>query len=155
MRGDVAAGAIVLALGAAVFGIATTFPAMPGQNIGPALFPLIIGAGLAISGLILVLGPRFGRMPDPVEFEEGLRRPRMALNAGLVVAGLLLYTLIVGPLGFFIASAALLLTLFLAFGARPIHAVPVALVVPVIVHYVFYSVLRVPLPWGVLEGMAW
>jgi putative tricarboxylic transport membrane protein len=155
MRGDVAAGAVVLALGAAVVAMAATFPAMPAQNIGPALFPLLIGAGLAISGLVLVLGPRFGRAPDPVSFDEGLRRPRMAANAGLVIAGLVTYTLVVGTLGFFITSTALLAVLLLAFGTRPIHAFPVALIVPVLVHYVFYSVLRVPLPWGVLEGVAW
>jgi putative tricarboxylic transport membrane protein len=79
----------------------------------------------------------------------------MLLNAGLVVAGLVLFIALVGALGFFVTSSALLLVLFLAFGVRPLHAVPIAIVVPVIVHYVFYTVLRVPLPWGVLEGVAW
>ncbi len=26
---------------------------------------------------------------------------------------------------------------------------------PWLIHYAFYSLLRVPLPWGVLEGVAW
>jgi putative tricarboxylic transport membrane protein len=155
IRGDVAAGAIVLALGATILATASTFPAMPGQNVGPALFPMLIGSGLAISGLILVVGPGLGRVPDVVAFDEGLRRPRMALNAALVVAGLAAYALLVGTLGFFITSTALLLTLFVAFGARPVHAVPIAVLTPLVVHYVFYTVLRVPLPWGVLEGIAW
>jgi hypothetical protein len=24
-----------------------------------------------------------------------------------------------------------------------------------VIHYAFYTLLRVPLPWGVLEGIAW
>jgi putative tricarboxylic transport membrane protein len=30
-----------------------------------------------------------------------------------------------------------------------------AVIVPIVLHYMFYTGLRVPLPWGVLEGMAW
>ena len=27
--------------------------------------------------------------------------------------------------------------------------------VTLIIHYVFYKLLRVPLPWGLLQGVAW
>jgi putative tricarboxylic transport membrane protein len=33
--------------------------------------------------------------------------------------------------------------------------VPLAVVVTLIIHYAFYKLLRVPLPWGLLQGVAW
>ena len=32
---------------------------------------------------------------------------------------------------------------------------PVAIVVTLVIHYAFYKLLQVPLPWGVLQGIAW
>jgi putative tricarboxylic transport membrane protein len=32
---------------------------------------------------------------------------------------------------------------------------PLALFLPVLIHLIFYKLLRVPLPWGVLQGIAW
>ena len=33
--------------------------------------------------------------------------------------------------------------------------VPVALLMTLLIHYAFYKLLRVPLPWGVLQRIAW
>jgi putative tricarboxylic transport membrane protein len=33
--------------------------------------------------------------------------------------------------------------------------VPLAIVVTLLIHYVFYKLLRVPLPWGLLQKVAW
>ena len=42
------------------------------------------------------------------------------------------------------------------FGVRPrVRSLPLALVVTLVIHYAFYKLLRVPLPWGVLQGIAW
>jgi putative tricarboxylic transport membrane protein len=45
--------------------------------------------------------------------------------------------------------------LFVAFGVRRIWIAPVALVATIVIHFGFYTLLRVPLPWGVLEAIAW
>jgi putative tricarboxylic transport membrane protein len=34
-------------------------------------------------------------------------------------------------------------------------AITVAIVATLLVHFAFYKLLRVPLPWGVLTGVAW
>ena len=34
-------------------------------------------------------------------------------------------------------------------------ALPVAFIVALVIDYAFYKVLKVPLPWGVLQGIAW
>ncbi len=42
--------------------------------------------------------------------------------------------------------------LFLAFGVARRWILPLAASVTLVIHYAFYSLLRVPLPWGVLEA---
>jgi len=38
---------------------------------------------------------------------------------------------------------------------RPVRAVQVGVVATLLIHAVFYKLLKVPLPWGVLQGVAW
>ena len=42
-----------------------------------------------------------------------------------------------------------------ALGVKPGRAVIIAVVSTLLIHYAFYKLLRVPLPWGVLNGIAW
>ena len=49
----------------------------------------------------------------------------------------------------------LLLALFIAYGVRPMTAIIVAIGVTFVIHYAFYKLLRVPLPWGVLTRFAY
>ena len=35
------------------------------------------------------------------------------------------------------------------------RAIVIALVMTLVIHYMFYKLLRVPLPWGVLTPWAW
>ena len=48
------------------------------------------------------------------------------------------------------AFALILVSLFLALKVKPALAIPLALLLPVVIHLIFYKLLRVPLPWGVL-----
>ena len=89
----------------------------------------------------------------------------LALGAGLVfsaVGGLFgtLVLIVAAPtladrLGFVIASVLYLGALLAAFGVRARLVVPLAIVVTLVIHYAFYKLLRVPLPWGWLQGIAW
>jgi putative tricarboxylic transport membrane protein len=160
--GDAASGVLSAILGLAVVLHARTFPPMPGQPVGPSLFPMLIGAGLLVAGLALILGA--GRRPpsavrgplsELVEFDSWTRRPRMLTNFVLVIADLLFYALTVDRLGFLITAILFLTVLFLAFGVRRRGILPLALAVTFAIHYVFYTLLRVPLPWGVLREIAW
>ena len=153
--GDAASGLLAAVLGLAVVLHARTFPPMPGQPVGPSLFPILIGAGLIVAGAALVLaGVRLPTGPF-VEIEPWARRPRMLANFALVIADLLFYALAVDRLGFLITAVLFLLVLFLAFGVRRARILPLAAAVTLVIHYGFYTLLRVPLPWGVLEGIAW
>jgi len=151
---DVLSGLLILIFGAAVVANARTFPPMPGQSAGPSLFPTLIGGGLILCGLALVWSGR-GRATPWLQVDDWTRRPRMVLNFGLVFADLVFYAFAVGRLGFFLTAVIFLSVLMLAFAVSRPRIVPLALVVTLVIHYAFYSLLRVPLPWGVLEGIAW
>lgn len=65
------------------------------------------------------------------------------------------FAVLLPVLGFHIAAAlALLIAVWVFGGGWPI-ATAVALLAPIVLHFVFYSVLRVPLPWGPLTQVAW
>jgi putative tricarboxylic transport membrane protein len=38
---------------------------------------------------------------------------------------------------------------------RPSRALPIALMMTLMIHYCFYKLLKVPLPWGLLQPVAW
>ena len=152
---DTLTGALVLLLGAAVFLYAQTFPPMPGQPVGPSLFPSLVGAGLAALGVVLLLSAR-RQPPEPVVAGiDWIRRPRMAANFALVIGALLLYAVVVNTLGFILTAVPFLALLMLGFGVRRRWIAPLAAMIALGVHFGFYTLLRVPLPWGLLERVAW
>ena len=72
-----------------------------------------------------------------------------------MVGALIFYALAVDTLGFFITAFLFLAVLFLAFGVSRRWIAPLAVAVTIGLHFAFYSLLRVPLPWGWLESLAW
>jgi len=152
---DRVSGLLALVAGLAVVFYTRTFPDMPGQNIGPALFPSLAGAGLAGFGLWLVVADVVRSRAPLVTFDEWTNRPRMVINLVVVIAVLVGYILLAEPLGFLIAGVLFLSALMLAFGAQRRWILPLAVVMTLVMHYAFYTLLRVALPWGVLRAMAW
>ena len=150
---DAVTGAALVALGLAILWHIQGFPAMPGQRFGPAWFPGIVAAGLAACGLVLVVqGVRSGA--PWVAAAPWMRRRRPLAGFASVIAGLILYVLVADRLGFHVTGFVLLLWWLRVLGTRWGVAVAVALVAPLAMHLVFYKLLRVPLPWGVLERFA-
>src|SRR5260221_14472647 len=87
-------------------------------------------------------------------FDAWMTRARPAAGFICVLIRLALYVVLADPLGFHLTGFLLLLVWTLVLGARPAVAVPVAIVAPVLIHLAFYKLLRIPLPWGVLQGFA-
>lgn len=152
---DTLSGAMAVVLGLAVVGYTSTFPPMPGQTIGPALFPTVAGLSLIALGAVLVVTGVRRRERPAIQFDDWVWRPRMVLNGLLVPITLTGYAVAVDTLGFFLTSTAVLVVLFAAFGVKRIWIAPIALAVTFVLHYGFYTLLRVPLPWGLFEGVAW
>lgn len=140
---------------AAVIAFATgDFPEMPGQAYGPALFPRLLAAGFAASGALLVLSGVRNRASQPVaEFDPWARSARGLAAFGVTLGGLLFYILVSERLGFiptaFVTVAATMITL----RGRWASSLAIAAAVTIVVHQIFYGLLLVPLPWGVLEPL--
>ena len=85
--------------------------------------------------------------------------PSGALQANEVIASLVasnvFYLLAVDWLGFLPTAFVYLAALMWVLRVRPAIAVLVAFLMALAIHYAFYKLLRVPLPWGVLQGLAW
>ena len=153
-------GALVLLLGITILVAIRDFPTIPGQQYGPALFPGVIAVALLACGASLVYRGVAARRHDGAGgrlagFEAWTRSPRHVLAFGVVIGVNVLYIAFVNRLGFVVASVLYLAASFAVFRVRARWVVPLAIVVTLIIHYVFYKLLRVPLPWGLLQGVAW
>jgi putative tricarboxylic transport membrane protein len=152
---DAVIGVVLVLFALAVIGYARTFPAMPGQNYGPALFPTLIGIGLALAGAILIVGGVARRKTDPlVGGGEWLRSGPHLMSFLAVIGGLLLYILISDWLGFILTALPLLFGWLLLFrGGKPASSLAIALGVTLVVDYAFSQLLLVPLPLGLLQPL--
>jgi putative tricarboxylic transport membrane protein len=155
---DTVWGALLALLGAAILWHVQGFPRIPGQNVGPALFPGTIAAALLVCGALLIVGGLRARRRAGgrwIEAPEWLRAPRQLLAFGVLLAANVFYLLVVDRLGFVLTAFAYLAALMWVLRVRLALVLPVALVMALVIHYGFYKLLRVPLPWGVLQPIAW
>jgi putative tricarboxylic transport membrane protein len=153
---DAVFGLLFLLLGAAVLAAIQGYPKIPGQPVGPALFPGLIACGLCVCGVLLVARGWRGRADHPwLAWEDWVRSPRHVAALAVLLGAILFYILAADKLGFLPAAALVLLSLFLVLKVPPGRAVVIAVIAALVVHFAFYKLLRVPLPWGVLQGVAW
>ncbi|WP_424813103.1 tripartite tricarboxylate transporter TctB family protein [Roseococcus sp. YIM B11640] len=146
---------MLAALGAAAAWGGSRLPAVPGQDVGPAAFPMLIGFGLIICGALIALGiGRSFEVPEEAEENSGSFASRWGLRV-LAPPGLLLfYVLAVDALGFLLTGGIIVFLGAIALRASWRLALPLAIVAPLLVHLAFYKLLRVPLPDGIL-GAPW
>ena len=151
-------GAAIATLGSVAFLYGSKLPPVPGQQVGPSAFPMVVGAGLAICGVLIVLG--VGRHFEEVAEADVISHstpeeleplpPWRSWLALLPPALVFFYALASETLGFLPTAAIMVLTASFAFGARPKLAVPLALIAPFFINLIFLKLLRVPLPGGLL-----
>jgi putative tricarboxylic transport membrane protein len=157
-------GLFLVGLGAVSAYAGSRLPPVPGQQVGPNVFPLVIGVGLALCGAMIAvgIGQRFeeeaeAELAAHTDHSAEAERPRSifwGLRA-LIPPGLLFfYFFVVDQIGFIPTAATVVLIASLTLGASLRLAVPLALLAPVGVHLIFYKLLRVPLPEGYLP-MPW
>jgi putative tricarboxylic transport membrane protein len=148
---DALLGAVFLALSVAVLVHIQGFPNIPGQKIGPGAFPGLITIVLGCCSVALIWrGWRERRSQPLVAVGAWLTSPRHVLNFLVAVGALAFYILAADKVGFLLCGAIILLALFLTLRVRAALALPLALLLPIVIHVIFYKLLRVPLPWGVL-----
>lgn len=153
---DAVFGLLLMVLGAAVLVAVQGYPKIPGQPVGPALFPGLVAGGLCIAGVLLVArGWRQRTQQRWLEWDAWVRSPRHVLAFATVLAAVLFYILAAQALGFLLTAAIALAALLLVLRVRPLPALAIAAIAALAVHFAFYKLLKVPLPWGVLQGVAW
>jgi putative tricarboxylic transport membrane protein len=153
---DAIFGLILLALGLTVLGVVQSFPKIPGQQVGPALFPGLIAIGLCIGGLILLVRGWRDRTTVPwFAVEDWVRSPRHLLGFVVLVGSVVFYMLASQALGFLVCATLMLTALFYVSKVPFGRALLIAVVASLVIHFSFYKLLRVPLPWGVLKNYTW
>ena len=153
---DTLFGLFFLALGTLVLYAVKGFPNIPGQPVGPALFPSLIATGLCISGVMLVIkGLRNQVKTAWFEWEDWVHSPRHVLALCVLLGSIVFYIAFANSFGFFATSFIILVALFKALRVAWRRTLIVSLVATFLMHFAFYKLLRVPLPWGVLTPWAW
>jgi len=154
---DRVTGLFLVGLGAAAAYGGWQLPPVPGQPVGPNVFPLVIGTGLALCGLAIAfgIGHSFEEEEELIPVEGGQPTPPptgklYGLRALLPPALLLFYVVAADRLGFIITAALIVFATSTALGARWKLSLPLAVLAPIGIHLIFSKLLRVPLPAGLL-----
>ncbi len=142
-------GLALALLAGAVLWSARDFPVVPGQKFGAGFLPTLVGAGLLLCGVGLMLRSwRARAVPRAIGRAAGTEHfGSAAVIMGVIVA----YIGLADRLGFLIVAPLGLLATFRALRVAWRPALLWALGGTVLVHFAFYKLLRVPLPWGVLR----
>ncbi len=153
---DAIFGLVLLALGAAVLFAVQGFPKIPGQPVGPALFPGLIAVGLCACGALLVWsGLRERPRSAWVSWDDWVRSPRHVLALAVLLGSIVFYIAAAKWLGFLPTAMLILLAMLLVLRVPLARALIIALIATLVIHFAFYKLLRVPLPWGLLTPYAW
>lgn len=155
---DAISGVALVLLATGVYWLTWDFPGMHGQPYGPALFPRLIAVLMALAGLGLIVAGMRRRSEAPhVLLPAWVRSPRHAASLLGVILAVIFYILVSKTLGFVLTAFTVLTVLFLLLRGRA-HiwsSLAIAAVSTIAIQQFFGDLLRVPLPWGVLQTIAW
>jgi putative tricarboxylic transport membrane protein len=153
-RSSVHPGELLLSIGLVLLGAFIVFETggiaekQGYAQIGPRLFPYVIGAGLTLCGAVLAWHALSGGWRNVPLDQEGHDAPDWIAFA-IVSAGIVLHMAIIGWAGFIIASTLLFVLIARAFGSRRLaRDVVVALLLTIAVFLVFTQGLGLSLPKG-------
>lgn len=161
---DKITGSFLIVLGGLAAYGGSRLPPVPGQQVGPNVFPIVIGLSLIACGAMIALGigrkfeeeaeAELAAIEGPQTAATESKGPLFGLRVLLPPTLLIFYVVGVEKLGFIPTAAIITIITSLALGARLKLAIPVAILAPIGAHLVFYKLLRVPLPSGLLP-MPW
>lgn len=152
---DILSGLALIVFSLAMITLTLTFPDFPGQRFGPSLFPRILGVGLILCGAALVRNGLAARLAGApwLELAPWTSDPWRATSFFGTLALLLVYILASESIGFIPIALVFLFALFVWLGVRLVPAVLTAVVTTIAIHWFFSTMLRVPLPRGLLNAI--
>lgn len=136
-------GILLIVLAVAYGWGATQLPVPFGGSgaVGPETFPLLLAGLLGLSSLYMVV------RPDP---DNAWPLSRTGVELIIAVVVLVLYAMLLAPLGFIISTTLAVGTLCWRMGSRPVRAYLTGLVSGVVVFMLFNFALDLALPLGLL-----
>ncbi len=153
---DALVGVLLLALSVAILLTVRTFPMIPGQNVGPGAFPGLLASLLAVCSVLLIIrGLRERGTEGWITPGIWLRRWPQTRSFLVTIGCLLFYIFVSDALGFIPTGIIVLCLMMWTLGVAHRLILPIAVVLTLVVHTIFYKGLRVPLPWGVLQPWLW
>jgi len=146
---DAINGLFFLILGLAVLMISSGFPQMPGQQIGPASFPKVIGVGMMVGGaIVLVFSFRHKLSTSLAVVDPGWFKPKHLACVLFCLLGSLLLALRFESIGFPLGAVVLCAGIYVLSGlTKPVLFLATVAFVA-IVAFVMTRLLYVPLPMG-------
>lgn len=147
---DAVLGVFLVIFATVLSAAALALPTIPGE-VGPGVFPLLLGVGLGICGVLLFASGR--KAGEPLVVIDGPRMQQEIVNVFALVAAVSFYLLFSDLFGFIATMSLMLFGLFRLLGARWLMSAVTALAVAVVISQSFDRFLRVPLPRGTL--MSW
>ncbi|KXF76522.1 hypothetical protein ATN84_10655 [Paramesorhizobium deserti] len=148
---DAVLGAVLLAFSITIGLWARSFPAIPGQEYGAAVFPTLVAVALGGCALLLILsGLRQGG--GVLLFEGWARAPGGYVRILCTIALVIFYILAAKPLGFIPTMTVVLLFTLRMLKTGWLPAIAVALATAIVLQWSFGNFLQVPLPWGILSA---
>lgn len=156
---DAVVGLVLVIFALAEITYSTTFPSLHGQEYGPSLFPILIGSGLLLCGLILIArGIRSrrkltGEEAAWVHLGDWSQSPATRINMLLVPGLLIAYIFLADTIGFIPLSIAILGTLLYRLGSSLLTSIICAVVTTIALQLLFARVLLVPLPAGITNNL--
>ena len=151
---DLVSGLAVAGLGLSIFLRSQTFPAVGGVAIAPSFYPGLIGGVLVLLGLVLALHAVLRKEVFPLVHPLNLlRRPGNAVALLAVPLAIVAYGLISPDIGFIATAFPVSLGVMLAFRVRLGTGALAAFCLTLVFYLVFAKILRVPLPYGLIEAV--
>ena len=152
---------IFLALGIWALAKTSGFQMIKNAYVQPATFPMIMSTGLIVFSAIVVIQSvlKLKNMDE----NDPLAAPAASINvlknkgvqgAAVVIAMCILYVMAFDMLGYVLCSAIIGVVIMYLIGKRdPKIMLAVSILVPLIMWIIFYKVLQVNIPMGVLQPL--
>ena len=150
---DLSLGLVFLVVGVGVILASQEFPKVGNLQYGAGLFPILIGAGMAVGGLLLAFGAtrQIVREAGQNGAFSLLPRPDASWLLPFVPCAMVVgYIYFSDTLGTLLSMVLIMFVLFCLRGVRLLPALITSVVAALVINYAFTNLLSVPLPQGML-----
>lgn len=149
-------GCFLLLFATGIWLQARSFPLIPGQSIGSGLLPTIVAVGMGICAIVMIVQD-FAASPRPKLAQPGewITDRKRLIRVGIVLLGTASFIPFLDVIGFPVLSITVLLAFLLSLRVSLLQAILVSVVASLAIHTLFGKVFLVPLPWGILQSVAW